>query len=287
MSTENEKQNNNNSQTESVSFRKAKRRVNFTQVGNDMLNDQKISLQAKGLLGIFVSNSEEWKIQMSEIITRSKNGREAHYSALNELIQFGYVARVRIKNKQGVHLKMEYIFSDVKEEVENELQEMRKWAKENEFILTIEYCVVKEKRKKKKAVAQNKEQHESSSKEPENENDIPLIEQQPLVNNEFYNVAIDYFKTNGLQDSMIEKIINLLIENNISEFTYSDLEAQYQHCIRNRENIFDFPVYFVNGLRDKTAMTLAERKTKENEELVAKKRKDQVSGILYNWLEEE
>ena len=54
------------------------RRANYTQVTNSLLNDKEATLQAKGLLSIFLSNSDDWEIHMDEIITRSKNGRDAH-----------------------------------------------------------------------------------------------------------------------------------------------------------------------------------------------------------------
>ena len=75
------------------------RRRGFTTVLNQMLDDPMISLEAKGLLTILLSNKDDWKINMKEIINRSKNGRDAHYRVINELINSGYFFRIQIKEK--------------------------------------------------------------------------------------------------------------------------------------------------------------------------------------------
>jgi len=85
-------------------------------VSNSMLNDPNLSLQAKGLLAIFLSNSPDWEIQMKEIIQRSKNGRDAHYKAVQELIEQGYFYRKQI-TENGKFKEMLYIFSDNKDDV--------------------------------------------------------------------------------------------------------------------------------------------------------------------------
>jgi hypothetical protein len=101
------------------------RKNNFTMVGNELLNDEKLTLQAKGLLSIFISNdTEKYTIRMKQIITRSKNGRDAHYKVVNELIDNGYFARVEITDeKTRQFIEMVYIFSDNKAEVAEALKQ--------------------------------------------------------------------------------------------------------------------------------------------------------------------
>jgi DnaD/phage-associated family protein len=93
------------------------RRGGFTTIINSMLDDPDLSLQAKGLLSIFLSNSNDWEIHMKEIIKRSKNGRDAHYKAINELIENGYFFRTQVMEK-GKFKEMIYIFSDSKDDVQ-------------------------------------------------------------------------------------------------------------------------------------------------------------------------
>lgn len=78
-------------------YRNAKKEK-FTQVSNSLLWDKKATLQAKGLLSIFLFNSNDWELNMKEIITRSKNGRDAHYNVVNELINR---TRLFCKNKSS------------------------------------------------------------------------------------------------------------------------------------------------------------------------------------------
>ena len=102
------------------------RKQRFTQVSNLMLNDNTLTLQEKGLLAIFLSNAETFDIHMKEIITRSKNGRDAHYKVINSLIEHGYFARVEIMDKETRTFKeMIYIFSDEKEDVAEELEKYK------------------------------------------------------------------------------------------------------------------------------------------------------------------
>ena len=121
-----------------TSFRNV-RKSNYTQVENTMVNDPCLTLQAKGLLTILLSNSAQWKINMKNIISRSRNGRDAHYKIIHELIDKGYFARITILNAQSrTFEKMEYIFSDVKEDVVAAIEQTNKWAAEHGKILVIE-----------------------------------------------------------------------------------------------------------------------------------------------------
>lgn len=135
-----------------TSFRNARRRdKNFTMALNSMLWDQNLSLEAKALLTIFLSNKKDWQINMTEIIQRSKNGRDAHYRVLDELIEQGYIARAEIRDgKTGKFDEIVYIFSDDKEETASEIEEVKKFAEENDKTVDITYREKRKKRRKKK-----------------------------------------------------------------------------------------------------------------------------------------
>jgi hypothetical protein len=70
-------------------------------LNRSMINDTNLSLQAKGLMAIFLSNVDSWKFYMSEIQKRSKNGKDAHYNAIKELIKHGYIKKETQRNKKG------------------------------------------------------------------------------------------------------------------------------------------------------------------------------------------
>lgn len=116
------------------------RKSKFTQISNDLLNDEQLTLESKALLSIFLSNSDDWDLHMSEIIKRSKNGRDAHYSALKKLIKAGYIARLEFKqNSNNQFLKLEYIFSDNKEDINEGIKEAQIFAIENEQSIVLTY----------------------------------------------------------------------------------------------------------------------------------------------------
>ncbi|MCD3220665.1 nuclease [Mammaliicoccus sciuri] len=112
----------------------------FTQISNDLLNDEQLPLESKALLSIFLSNSDDWNLHMSEIIKRSKNGRDAHYSALKKLIKAGYIARLEFKqNSNNQFLKLEYIFSDKKEDIIEGIKDAQIFAMENNQSIVLTY----------------------------------------------------------------------------------------------------------------------------------------------------
>ncbi|SFX83810.1 nuclease [Staphylococcus hominis] len=116
------------------------RKSKFTQISNDLLNDEELTLESKALLSIFLSNSDNWDLHMSEIIKRSKNGRDAHYSALKKLIKAGYIARLEFKqNSNNQFLKLEYIFSDNKEDINEGIKDAQIFAIENEQSIVLTY----------------------------------------------------------------------------------------------------------------------------------------------------
>lgn len=101
------------------------RRGGFTAIKNSVLDDPNLKLESKALLTILLSNSDDWKINMKEIIRRSKNGRDAHYSAMNDLIKQGYVYRAQVKDEKGKFKETIYIFSDDKREVKEAIEELK------------------------------------------------------------------------------------------------------------------------------------------------------------------
>lgn len=187
--------------SENVFFRNA-RKHSFTQVSNSLLNDSEVTLQAKGLLIIFLSNTEDWTIQMKEIITRSKNGRDAQYGILNELIKHGYVARIEYRDKTTKRfVKQEYIFSDNKIEVEQALEDVDGLAAENNLNAVISYKSSKS-NKKKKPVTENQDTGKEQPKKPYP--DIPDVEipasESQYINNTTGNNTNSNNTNNNLND---------------------------------------------------------------------------------------
>ncbi|MFI2857528.1 helix-turn-helix domain-containing protein [Paenibacillus sp. JSM ZJ436] len=57
------------------------------------LSDERLSWKAKGLLGYLLSKPSNWRVYVSDLVKRSKDGKDAVYSALKELEAAGYIER--------------------------------------------------------------------------------------------------------------------------------------------------------------------------------------------------
>jgi len=198
------------------------RKNRFTQISNDLLWDGKISLQAKGLLSIFLSNAVDWDINMKEIIQRSKNGRDAHYKTINELILNGYFARVEVKRKTpngNVFENMEYIFSDNKSDIENELEHIKINAANENKQVSIEYKDQSDKKKKtaskgkKTSYTENQDTRKTSHTENQDTRNAytrnAYTENQYINNTKGNNTKSNNTKGNNKNLSIYEEIQQL------------------------------------------------------------------------------
>jgi hypothetical protein len=89
-------------------FRTVKRENPYAQIDKTVLNDTRLSWKAKGLLAFLLSKPDTWEINIKNLIKQAKDGKEAVYSGINELIQFGYIVRVESRNK-GRFAQIEYL----------------------------------------------------------------------------------------------------------------------------------------------------------------------------------
>lgn len=79
----------------------AKKRNGFLMVDKAALNDNRISLKAKGLLCYLLSKPPDWRPQIDDICKHCADKETAVRSALQELAEFGYAKLVRIKAEGG------------------------------------------------------------------------------------------------------------------------------------------------------------------------------------------
>ena len=81
-----------------------------------LANDKRLSLQAKGLMLVIMSNDEDnWEFYLKEITNRSTNGIDSTRSALNELEKYGYLIRFRERNDCGQLIGTLWCFDDTAE----------------------------------------------------------------------------------------------------------------------------------------------------------------------------
>src|SRR5699024_10443014 len=161
-----------------------------------------LSLQAKGLLSIFLSNSDDWELNMKEIIKRSKNGRDAHYNIVNELIKKGYFARVEVLNDKFQFQNMIYLFSDEQSDIEKAINKLEIEAKEEKENLLIEYKGRIDKNKpKNKTIAFKKDDNENPHTEKQEVDKNPHTENQYTGNRDTENQYINNTKGNNTNNN--------------------------------------------------------------------------------------
>lgn len=70
-----------------------KKQNNFVILDKTCLNDEKLSWAAKGLHAYLMSLPDNWKVRVSDLKERAKNGRDAVRGLLFELEQAGYIQK--------------------------------------------------------------------------------------------------------------------------------------------------------------------------------------------------
>lgn len=211
------------------------RKNRFTQVSNDMAWDKDLTLQAKGLLLIFLSNSDDWGLNMKEIISRSKNGRDAHYKVVDELIEKGYFARIEILNAKNQFEEMIYVFSDDKQDVLDHLSDYKNNPK----------AVINPDKKRKskitkKPVTENQEaeNQDSEFQFPENQdinntNQKNTNQKNTKSNNTNLSINKDEITRSGLspylKEMLLVKIDRLILHNISFSSVLNTYELHKQH----------------------------------------------------------
>ncbi|OAE37663.1 hypothetical protein [Agrobacterium tumefaciens] len=84
-----------------TSPRLRKRGSGFTQVPNQLINDNRISFRAKGIWALIESKPDNWVFRESNLVGASTEGRDAFRAAAKELIAFGWLHRFQERNSQG------------------------------------------------------------------------------------------------------------------------------------------------------------------------------------------
>jgi hypothetical protein len=77
-----------------------RRRENpFVQIDKNVFEDTNISWKAKGMLGYLLSKPEGWKVYVTDLKKRSKDGRDAVSSGLKELETAGYLKKHKLRQE--------------------------------------------------------------------------------------------------------------------------------------------------------------------------------------------
>lgn len=89
-------------------FRSPKDKEPYKAFSRAMFEDDRISFEAKGVLGYLLVKPDNWKTNIEDLKRRGKIGTEKAYRIINELIQFGYCERFVIRNELGQVTGTEY-----------------------------------------------------------------------------------------------------------------------------------------------------------------------------------
>ena len=102
-----------------------KRQRNFTMIDNNLIEDERLSFKAKGILIYLLSKPDNWKVIVGDIIKRSTDGERAIYSGLNELKKFGYYQKYPVREGQRIVRWESIVYEcpeDFQEETKNKKQ---------------------------------------------------------------------------------------------------------------------------------------------------------------------
>jgi DnaD/phage-associated family protein len=78
-----------------------KRKNPFVQIDKAVFNDPKLSWKAKGILGYLLSKPDDWKTYVTDLVKRSKDGRDAVSAGLLELEEHGYLVKWQERQEGG------------------------------------------------------------------------------------------------------------------------------------------------------------------------------------------
>ena len=91
---------------------RSKRKTPFVQIDKRALQDIRLSWKCKGLLSYLLSLPDNWQIYITELSKHSKCGRAATTSAMKELIKYGYIKRIEVRNEKGHFKGFDYTVYD-------------------------------------------------------------------------------------------------------------------------------------------------------------------------------
>lgn len=78
-----------------------KRTRDFTVLGNETLEDSRLTFEARGLLCFLLAKPLDWTVIMSHIINSSPAGKHKVHRMVDELLKYGYLVRSRKRDPEG------------------------------------------------------------------------------------------------------------------------------------------------------------------------------------------
>lgn len=128
--------------------------ANYVTICTIALRDKNLSLKAKGLYAFMANLPSEWDYTIAGLVAVLKEGRDAVMSAINELIENGYLQRYRVRTAKGQMGEAVYILRerpnvDCEKQVEAEKETKVGKSHIGEPQAINNYSVINEKNKEK------------------------------------------------------------------------------------------------------------------------------------------
>lgn len=84
----------------------------YTITDNQIIKDERLSWKARGIFQYLWAMPDDWNFYVDEVAKHSKDGIKALKSGLSELEKYGYLKRIRIRDKKGLFSEMSWKLSD-------------------------------------------------------------------------------------------------------------------------------------------------------------------------------
>ncbi|MBE8477454.1 helix-turn-helix domain-containing protein [Streptomyces justiciae] len=85
----------------------------FTQVANGLFRHERLSFKAKGLFGLISTHREGWRMRVTDLARRGRDGAHAVASGLAELERYGFLRRERDRKADGTLGAATYVITDL------------------------------------------------------------------------------------------------------------------------------------------------------------------------------
>ena len=90
-----------------------KRKERFSIVDNKVIEDERLSFKARGLLIYMLSKPDDWKFHTEELVKHSsQDGVSAVRTALKEIEKYGYLTRKRERSTKGTFTSQDWLLVD-------------------------------------------------------------------------------------------------------------------------------------------------------------------------------
>lgn len=86
-----------------------KKTDNFVIISRYLLEDERLSYEARGLLACMLAKPNDWTFYISFFITNSPAGRDKVRTIFRELVKFGYIVKSEARSQKGQFSTHEYI----------------------------------------------------------------------------------------------------------------------------------------------------------------------------------